>query len=86
MGMYDEIIFNCPKCSNSNTYQTNMADCNLKTYGLSDAPLIAIADLNDEGIKDRLYCEHCGVRLFADVRFTVGIRSANEMDGKFREV
>ena len=52
MGMFDTVIVMCPKCTHRNEFQSKMGECDLSTYSLDNAPLLLIADLNDDGKKD----------------------------------
>lgn len=73
MGMYDEVRIICPKCDKTTVVQTKWGPCSLNTYTLETAPLAVIADLNDEGNRDRLYCEHCKTKLEVPVKFWAGV-------------
>lgn len=71
MGMYDELTFQCPHCNETIIEQSKMGECALSTYTLNNAPLLIIADINDEGENNRLYCEHCSTKLELEVKFIV---------------
>ncbi|AUR83954.1 hypothetical protein NVP1046O_29 [Vibrio phage 1.046.O._10N.286.52.E3] len=73
MAMFDTIRFKCPNCTTTTSYQSKCGPCELNDYSLSSAPLMVIADLNDEGTRGNLYCEHCHAALKAPVRFTVDV-------------
>lgn len=86
MGMYNTIHFKCPNCNGINSYQSKMGECTLSDFTVDDAPLLLIADLNDEAVKSRLYCEHCNSKLQVQVRFSVTITCDSVEGGTFRVV
>jgi len=55
MGMYDEITFGCPVCSDLLVEQSKAGDCCLMRYP-EDAVPIHIAD---DIVGELLYCEQC---------------------------
>lgn len=58
MGMFDEIMINCPRCGESNLEQSKAGDCNLNVYSLNDAPIEILESLTEEP----LYCDKCGFK------------------------
>jgi transcription elongation factor Elf1 len=87
MGLFDEVAIQCPNCGKTTTFQSKYGPCNCERYSLEDAPLLVIADINDEGKSGRLYCEYCEVQLEVPVRFiaTVQLRGSI-VNNDWREV
>lgn len=55
MGVYDSVLFRCPRCQAEIEYQTKAGDCHLKDYDMAVVPVkIAVAI---EG--DPIVCPHC---------------------------
>lgn len=81
MGMYDEVGIQCPACRKSFIYQSKAGACSLASYSLETAPLMIVADVNDEGKRGRLYCEHCGVQIEVAVKFITTVQ-AKGSDGE----
>ena len=75
MGMYDEVRFQCPNCRVFNTVQSKAGPCKLKSYALERAPLAVVADLEGDGKRGQLRCDHCGVRLEIFVQTLVSVRT-----------
>ena len=73
MGMYDTLSFTCPVCNSQTSMQSKMGECVLATYTLNDAPLLVIADIHDEGLKNRLFCTQCNKALQIEVRFVASV-------------
>jgi len=71
MGMYDTLNFICPACNQVTSEQSKVGECRLAEYNLTNAPLLVIADINDEGERGRLYCGECNKALQLEVRFIV---------------
>lgn len=88
MGMFDTLHFQCPKCGGTVSEQSKAGKCSLVDYGLADAPLLIIADINDEGNAGRLFCDHCEVSLELEVRFIAmpKIKGKDYEDEEFRVV
>lgn len=64
MGMYDEICARCPVCGCANYLQSKAGPCQLKSYGLHNAPPEVVASLCGE----RFECEGCKSVLTVRVR------------------
>lgn len=73
MGAYTEVEFKCPVCSSKTTTQSKLGYCSCETVSLEDAPLLVIADVADEGNRDRLFCNKCGEKLGLSVQFIVTV-------------
>jgi len=58
MGMYNEVVFDCPECGSSFTEQTKTGSCVLKTFHHSNVPVEEISGLVDR--EDKIYCSECG--------------------------
>lgn len=74
MGMFDEVAFICPKCNETNIFQSKFHECKLATYTLENAPLLIIADLNEDSKQDKVYCSLCRSQLEVVVRFMTFVR------------
>jgi len=74
MGVYDTLRFKCPSCGEVTSEQSKAGDCCLNYFTLKDAPLVVIADIHDDGEKDKLFCEKCNVQLRLVVRFHVEVQ------------
>lgn len=57
MGMFDTVRVPCPKCGLEEDCQSKSGDCILGYYGLSDAPLEVLADVNRHAPNT---CQGCG--------------------------
>jgi transcription elongation factor Elf1 len=57
MGMFDSIIFDCPKCGKQIEAQSKGGVCLLECYGLYDVPVGVASDANKDA---PFICEHCG--------------------------
>ncbi len=87
MGCYDTVIIKCPNCNKSFSLQSKSGRCNLVTYTIDNAPLVIIADLNEEGADGRLFCEHCSTAIEISVKFLVSVRIKDTSDIRnYREV
>jgi transcription elongation factor Elf1 len=89
MGCYDTLNFACPACGRTVQVQSKAGPCKLADYNLKDAPLMVIADINDEGQRGKLYCQRCSAQLELEVRFAVSPRIKMDLDGdpeNFRKV
>lgn len=86
MGMYDIVSIMCPKCSKITEFQSKAGECELRSYSLLSAPLSIIADLNDDGVRGKLFCEACGVQLRANVSFSCNVVVADEVSTETRSV
>jgi len=76
--MFDEVGLYCPKCGKAIVFQSKAGPCELRSYILETAPLLVLADLNSDGAKGRLYCEHCHVQIEIPIRFIVSVRAKGE--------
>jgi len=50
MGMYDTVIFTCPKCGETLTDQSKAGQCLLREFPCDDVPTEIAVDLNGEEI------------------------------------
>ena len=55
MGMYDTVLFECPKCTNTVEVQSKAGACGLKYYNSDTVPPAIAADIDG----DRVYCHDC---------------------------
>jgi predicted metal-binding protein len=55
MGMYDVIIFTCPRCSARVELQTKAGECSLRGYLASEVP----AKMAQEENLERVHCTGC---------------------------
>lgn len=85
MGCYDTLSFACPACHESTSVQSKAAECMRETYTLRNAPLMIIADINDDGRKGRLFCENCNTQLILEVSFSAVFRKADPSSGDDEE-
>ena len=74
MGMFDTVRIECPLCKYVNEFQSKIGECTLETYDIDNAPLLLIADLNDDGKKDRLLCSQCYAKIEVAVQFMVTVK------------
>jgi len=87
MGMFDTVVVECPLCKYQNEFQSKYGDCTLETYTIENAPLLLIADLNDDGKKDRLLCGQCFAKLEVIVQFMVTVKvKGDNTQNELREV
>ena len=56
MGCFDTVRIPCPKCGDFYSEQTKAGFCGLITYGIYDAPVKLLADIEPETFK----CATCG--------------------------
>lgn len=78
MSSFDEVKFKCPACGKRNKYQSKAGPCRMGNFTLFTAPLVVIADINEEGEQGRLRCEHCNVILSIPVQFMVSDPVVND--------
>ena len=69
MGTYDTLKWRCPVCKNKNYFQSKMAGCRMGNYTVDNAPLLIIADMEDEGERGLLLCNNCDVEIRLKVAF-----------------
>ena len=55
MGMFDAVMFVCPRCHHKIEVQSKAGECVLAEIHSSQVPLDVAADLKDEDV----YCEAC---------------------------
>jgi hypothetical protein len=55
MGMFDRIIFKCPKCNYEIEEQSKAGDCLLRDYSQDAVPLAVAGNIID----GEVYCENC---------------------------
>lgn len=71
MGMYDEVVFTCPKCDGHITEQSKAGACSLVTYQSDDVPTQIAVDLNGETV----WCQNCGanfkIRAFVPMKVSL---------------
>jgi hypothetical protein len=59
----------------------------MRTYGVNSAPLLIIADVNDDGKRGDLACDSCEALLELEVRFTAAVKVRDvPSDDDWREV
>lgn len=63
MGVYDEVIIDCPSCSEFHMEQTKWGNCSLSCYTIDNAPLAILAGLKEQSDANALVCEHCAASL-----------------------
>lgn len=78
MGMYDEVILACPKCSELTPFQSKRGAYTLERFHLNTAPLPLIADLHDEGKRGDLICIHCGIKMKLNVQIKTKLVAADD--------
>lgn len=57
MGMFDEVLMDCPHCGHENSEQTKAGKCTLATYTLSSAPSVIKAAMDEDS---PFHCQKCG--------------------------
>ncbi len=78
MGMFNTVIFNCPKCGESFEGQSKTGCCSLKTFHQSNVPVADVSGLVDrDGL---VYCSECShpFRLNYPRRFSLHLSSAED--------
>lgn len=55
MGMFDSIMFTCPKCKEQIEEQSKAGECLLRVYEESAVPLDIAGDI----VNSELYCDNC---------------------------
>lgn len=86
MSSYDTVHLRCPDCGKYTEYQSKLGDCDMSQYDLTEAPLLLVADLHDESINGRLFCDNCSSELVLRVTFSVEVTTENDYTSTFRTV
>lgn len=58
MGMFNEVMFDCPECGSHFIEQTKSGSCELKTFHQVNVPVEEISGLIDR--EGKVYCSECG--------------------------
>ena len=58
MGMFNSVIYTCPKCKCKIENQTKSGSCELETY-----PHYAVPPAELEGLDTIMICDECGAKL-----------------------
>jgi len=77
MGMYDEVIIECPNCFKHFKEQSKAGDCVLQTYWIHDAPLLIVADMQKDSENGKLSCPHCGCKVAIHTECFVNVKIKN---------
>ena len=85
MGMYDEVIFRCPKCEQMFAEQSKAGKCELKTYGAGSVPAEIATDID----KTRIQCERCKevlvLKAFIPETVAVGVLTERRYEELYQE-
>lgn len=55
MGMFDSVMFTCPKCRKLIEEQSKAGECRLNTFSENEVPLVIALDI----INSIVYCQEC---------------------------
>lgn len=73
MGLFNTVVFKCPKCGNTIEEQTKSGECTLRAVSSESVPIEDVP-----GLSERLYCNGC--------HSTFEIDGAKYISLKLREV
>lgn len=83
---HDILILQCPnpECGQSSPIRITSPYTTGETYGIENAPLFAISEVNHASKKDTIGCIHCGISIYMEVCFAARTRylSDREREGK----
>lgn len=83
----DTLILECPECKEQfpvTVYSGNCSgNCSGMSYGIENAPLKIIAEVNDLSKRSEIACIHCGVFIAVQVLYISNVRplSSCEREG-----
>lgn len=79
----DILHIECPECSEVFPVHINSVYANGKTYGIENAPLYALAEVNFESRRGTIVCIHCHMSVYVEVYFAAKARrkSLRDRDG-----
>ena len=64
MGMFDTVLFSCPKCKQTIEEQSKAGECTLRDYSSGSVPAVIAADIKNNYV----YCKQCRVSFIIDVK------------------
>jgi len=68
MGMFDEILMECPNCGQMIYEQSKSGPCIMARYDFNNAPQEVLADLLHF---DDIWCDECGVGIDVKAKFYI---------------
>lgn len=74
MGVFDSVMVPCPKCGETNEFQSKSGDCTLAVYSLEEAPEDVMANVNRHA---PITCWRCKTRYFVNL-LTREVKEAGE--------
>ena len=79
---HDTFILQCPnpRCNKTSPYCINSEYASEVTYGLENAPLFAVAEVNHWSRLDACHCIHCGCSMYLEVCYTVRTRMLSDRE------
>lgn len=86
---FDNFILQCPnpRCGKTFPVCINSPLATGISYGLENAPLFAVAEVNHGSRIDTVHCCHCGMSVYLEVCYTVRTRCLSDREREdFQEV
>ena len=79
---HDTFILQCPshRCNNVFPVCINSPLATGVTYGLENAPLFAVAEVNEGSRQGIIRCLHCGISVYLEVCYTVRTRFLSDRE------
>lgn len=71
---HDNFILQCPACNETFPVCINSRFCVGVTYGMENAPLFAVGEVNEWSKRDAIKCIDCGVSVYLEVCYAVKTR------------
>jgi transcription elongation factor Elf1 len=71
---HDTFILPCPKCGENSPYCINSRFASEVTYGMENAPMFAVGEVNEASKRDTVHCIHCGTSIYLEVCYAVRTR------------
>ncbi len=83
----DEFIISCPKCTQEFPVMINSPLASGRIYGIEDAPLYAVSEVNHWSKLGTVVCIHCHLTVYLEVVFAAKPRwkSSRDMEGWRKE-
>jgi len=76
----DTLVLQCPNSTCGETFPVciNSPFASGVTYGMENAPLFAVGEVNEWSKKGRIKCIHCGISVYLEVCYAVKTRHLSD--------
>jgi len=78
MKPYDTLILDCPDCKEQFPVLTNHGPCTYEKFGVDNAPLTMIAEVNEMSRRGEIRCIHCGYTIALHVVYAARCRALSD--------